>query len=177
MSVTGVPSPPHPGPVRPDAARFADARSAVARSAGAARPTAGDSAARLAGRPRAPRPAVEPVLQSASRARDLLTGFYEIGGVSLSRLAELQAAALQALAEANRVRVASVRAGSDLPALIGAERRFYGAVATQLRHGILARRDLLRDAARRSAALLRAGADERDLRGAGDRPAADPALD
>jgi len=112
-------------------------------------------------------------------ARNLLTGFYEIGGVSLSRLAELQAAALQELAEANRVRVASVRAGSDLPALLAAERRFHAAVATQLRHGVLARRDLLRDAARRSLALLRTtvGDSPGASDGRGVRVQAAPALD
>lgn len=117
-----------------------------------ARPAAAVSASAVV-----PAPQSEPTPSGVlpGSARDLLTGLFEIGGVSLSRLAELQAAALQELAEANRVRVASIRERSDLPALLAAERRFHGAVATQLRHGLLARRDLLRDAARSSAALLR----------------------
>ena len=121
------------------------------------------------------------VKQPIAVTRDLLTGFYEIGGVSLSRLAELQAGALQQLAEANRVRVASVRAQGNLPALIAAEQRFYGAIVTQLRHGIRARVDLLRDAGHRTAALLRAAAVDRTGPGPGgyrtpaDGPAADSA--
>lgn len=121
---------------------------------------------------RTERPAPRQAAVLPGAARNLLTGFYEIGGVSLSRLAELQAGALQELAEANRVRVASVRARRDLPTLLAAERRFQQAVATQLRHGLLARRDLLRDAARRSAALLRTVVLDGDRRDGADSAAA-----
>jgi hypothetical protein len=90
-----------------------------------------------------------------TRTRRFVTDFYELTGVSVSRLVELQAGSLQQIARANRERIAAERASEDLAGLLAAQAGFYSALTGHARHAVRARYDLVRDAAQRSADLLR----------------------
>jgi hypothetical protein len=90
------------------------------------------------------------------RSRRFVTELVEVNGQTFSRLVELQAGALQRLADANRARVRAVTDAGGLADVVAAQRDYYGQLGRTARAAVTEQVSTLRDGAVRSGGALRA---------------------